>query len=302
MKQVNRYYSLQSLCRLFGYSRQAFYKQQRLQLLQQSKDGLIIQQVVNIRKEQPRCGTRKLLVMLQPFFKNQDLHIGRDAFFQLLSKNKLLIRKRKRSTHTTNSKHFFYRYPNLVAHFTPLHAHELWVADITYIPMKDRFAYLYLITDAYSRKIVGFHVSDDMRVTSAIVALQKAIDQKPADAIVIHHSDRGLQYCSNDYVALLKQQHARISMTKNGDPYENAMAERVNGILKTELISDSYPDLKLAMQHIARCITVYNYRRVHSSLNWQIPHNVHSQTGPQIKKWKNYYKAKKQKEVIMNEP
>ena len=302
MKQVNRCYSLQSLCRLFGYSRQAFYKQQRLQLLQQSKDGLIIQQVVNIRKEQPRCGTRKLLVMLQSFFKKQDLHIGRDALFQLLSKNKLLIRKRKRSTHTTNSKHFFYRYPNLVAHFTPLHAHELWVADITYIPMKDRFAYLYLITDAYSRKIVGFHVSDDMRVTSAIVALQKAIDQKPADAIVIHHSDRGLQYCSNDYVALLKQHHARISMTQNGDPYENAMAERVNGILKTELISDSYPDLKLAMQHIARCITVYNYRRVHSSLNWQIPHNVHSQTGPQIKKWKNYYKAKKQKEVIMNEP
>jgi len=302
MKEVNRCYSLQSLCRLFGYSRQAFYKQQRLQMLQQSKDGLIIQQVINIRKEQPRCGTRKLLVMLQPFFKKQDLHIGRDAFFHLLAKNKLLIRKRKRSTHTTNSKHFFYRYPNLVQHFMPLHAHELWVADITYIPMKDRFAYLYLITDAYSRKIVGFHVSDDMRVTSAIVALQKAMDQKPADAIVIHHSDRGLQYCSNDYVALLKQHHARISMTQNGDPYENAMAERVNGILKTELISDSYPDLKQAMQHIARCITVYNYRRVHSSLNWQIPNTVHTQNGPQIKKWKNYYKTKKQKEVAMNEP
>ncbi len=263
---------------------------------------MILRQVINIRKEQPRCGTRKLLVMLQPFFKKQDLHIGRDAFFHLLAKNKLLIRKRKRSTHTTNSKHFFYRYPNLVQHFMPLHAHELWVADITYIPMKDRFAYLYLITDAYSRKIVGFHVSDDMRVTSAIVALQKAMDQKPADAIVIHHSDRGLQYCSNDYVALLKQHQARISMTQNGDPYENAMAERVNGILKTELISDSYPDLKQAMQHIARCITVYNYRRVHSSLNWQIPNTVHTQNGPQIKKWKNYYKTKKQKEVAMNEP
>jgi transposase InsO family protein len=300
MKEVNRCYSLQSLCRLFGYSRQAFYKQQRLQLLQQSKDGLIIQQVLHIRKEQPRCGTRKLLVMLQPFFKKQDLHIGRDAFFQLLAKSKLLVRKRKRSTHTTNSKHFFYRYPNLVQHFTPLNAHELWVADITYIPLKERFAYLYLITDAYSRKIVGFHVSDDMRVTSAIVALQKAIDQKPADAIVIHHSDRGLQYCSNDYVALLKQHHARISMTQNGAPYENAMAERVNGILKTELISDSYPDLKLAMQHIARCITIYNYRRVHSSINWQIPNNVHTQNGPQIKKWKNYYKTKKQREAIMN--
>lgn len=302
MKQVNRCYSLQSLCRLFGYSRQAFYKQQRLQLLLHSEEGLILQQIINIRKEQPRCGTRKLLVMLQPFLRKSNMFISRDRLFHLLSKNKLLIRKRKRSTHTTNSKHFFYRYPNLVAHFTPLYAHELWVADITYIPMKERFAYLYLITDAYSRKIVGFHVSDDMRVTSAVVALQKAIDQKPADAIVIHHSDRGLQYCSNDYVALLKQHHARISMTQNGDPYENAMAERVNGILKTELISESYPDLKAAMQHIARCITVYNYKRVHSSINWQIPNTVHAQTGPQIKKWKNYYRTKKQKEVSMNEP
>ena len=301
MKQHHRCYPLQSLCGLFGYSRQAFYKQQKQQLLQQSVNGLILQQVLKIRREQPRCGTRKLLVMLQPFLKKQDIHIGRDAFFYLLAKNKLLIRKRKRSTHTTNSKHFFYRYPNLVAHFTPLHAHELWVADITYIPMKDRFAYLYLITDAYSRKIVGFHVSDDMRVTSAIVALQKAIDQKPADAIVIHHSDRGLQYCSNHYVTMLKAHHARISMTQNGDPYENAMAERVNGILKTELISDTYADLKAAMQHIARCITVYNYKRVHSSLNWQIPDKVHTQTGPQIKKWKNYYKTKKVNQLMMHQ-
>ena len=302
MKLTNRYYRLQDLCGLFGYSRQAFYKQQRLQIIEQSRDGLILQQVLQIRNEQPRCGTRKLLIMLQPFFKKQDIQIGRDFFFELLAKNKLLIRKRKRSTHTTNSKHFFRRYPNLVAHFTPLHAHELWVADITYIPMKERFAYLYLITDAYSRKIVGFHVSDDMRVSSAIVALQKAIDQKPADAIVIHHSDRGLQYCSNDYVALLKAHHAHISMTQNGDPYENAMAERVNGILKSELISESYTDLNAAMQHIARCITVYNYKRVHSSLNWQIPDKVHSQQGPQIKKWKNYYKTKKLKQLAMTEP
>jgi putative transposase len=270
--------------------------------MKQSRDALILQQVMRIRKEQPRCGTRKLLVMLQPFFKEQDIEIGRDIFFQLLAENKLLIRKRKRSTHTTNSKHFFRRYPNLVAHFTPLHAHELWVADITYIPMRERFAYLYLITDAYSRKIVGFHVSDDMRVTSAIVALQKAIDQKPKDAIVIHHSDRGLQYCSNEYVTLLKAHHAHISMTQNGDPYENAMAERVNGILKSELISERYADLKAAMQHIARCITVYNYKRVHSSLNWQIPDKVHTQQGPQIKKWKNYYKNKKIKQLTMNEP
>ena len=253
---------------------------------------MIVHQVLSIRKEQPRCGTRKLLVMLQSFFQQNNIHIGRDCFFNLLAKNKLLIRRRKRGVFTTDSKHFFYRYPNVVKGFIPLHAYELWVADITYIPLKGRFAYLYLITDAYSRKIVGFHVSDDMRATSAIVALQKAFDQKPADAIVIHHSDKGIQYCSNDYVALLKKNHARISMTQNGDPYENALAERVNGILKTELISETYPDLKQAKQHITRCITIYNYRRVHSSLNWQIPNDVHNQKGPQVKKWKNYYKKK----------
>lgn len=233
--------------------------------------------------------------MVQTFLKQQNIHIGRDAFFDLLADNKLLVRNKKRSVHTTNSKHFFYRWPNLVKGFTPQHAHELWVADITYIPVaEERFAYLYLITDAYSRKIVGFHVSDNMRVGSAVVALQKALEQKPADAIVIHHSDRGLQYCSNEYVKLLQQHHALISMTQNGDPYENAMAERVNGILKTELIAASYQTMKEASIHIARCITIYNYRRVHSSINYQIPHNVHTQTGPQIKRWKNYYNPKKQ--------
>jgi putative transposase len=280
---------------LFGYSRQAFYKHQRLQFAALNKTQMIIEQVLHIRKQQPRCGGRKLLFMLQPFLHQRNITIGRDAFFDLLAKNKLLVRNKKRSVHTTNSKHFFYRYPNLVKDFRPMHAHELWVADITFIPVTDRFVYLYLITDAYSRKIVGFHVSDNMRVESAVIALQKAMDQKPADAIVIHHSDRGMQYCSNEYVKLLQHHHALISMTQTGDPYENAMAERVNGILKTELIAERYADEKEAMQHITRCITIYNYRRVHSSINYQIPHHVHMQKGPQIKRWKNYYKHKQQK-------
>jgi transposase InsO family protein len=280
---------------LFGYSRQAFYKHQKIQFATLGKTKLIIEQVLIIRKQQPKCGGRKLLFMLQPFFEQRKILIGRDAFFDLLAKNKLLVRNKKRSVHTTNSKHFFYRYPNLVHDFKPMHAHELWVADITFIPVTDRFVYLYLITDAYSRKIVGFHVSDNMRVASAVIALQKALDQKPADAIVIHHSDRGMQYCSNEYVKMLQHHHALISMTQNGDPYENAMAERVNGILKTELIAERYADEKEAMQHITRCITIYNYRRVHSSINYQIPHHVHLQKGPQIKRWKNYYKHKQQK-------
>lgn len=284
-----------------GYTPQAYHKKTKRQFLKKVNDDLVIQEVHHIRKEQPRCGTRKLLIMLQPFLQLHNIVIGRDYFFDLLAKNKMLIRKTKRSVHTTNSKHHFYRHPNLAKDFTPLKAHELWVSDITYIPLKNRFAYLFLITDAYSRKIVGHHVSDDMKVSSAVVALKKALAQKPFETIVMHHSDRGIQYCSNEYVSLLQQHHALISMTQNGDPLENAIAERVNGILKTELISSYYEDIDKAALSIARAVIVYNFKRRHSSLNWQIPADVHTQKGPQIKRWKNYYQPLKKKEVIMQD-
>jgi putative transposase len=287
---------------LLGYTPQAYHKKTKQHFIKEVNEQLIIQQVHAVRKEQPRCGTRKLLIMLQPFFVQHNIAMGRDAFFDLLSKNKMLVRKTKRSMHTTNSKHHFRRYPNLAKDFTPLKAHELWVSDITYIPLKDRFAYLFLITDAYSRKIVGHHVSDDMKVSSAVVALKKALDQKPVETIVLHHSDRGIQYCSNEYVALLQQHHALISMTQSGDPLENAIAERVNGILKTELISSSYPDIDKAALSIARAVIIYNFKRRHSSLNYQIPNDVHQQKGPQIKRWKNYYYSPKKKEVTMPAP
>ena len=285
-----------------GYTPQAYHKKTKKQFIKQVNDDLVIQQVHRIRKEQPRCGTRKLLIMLQPFLQQHNIVIGRDYFFNLLAKNKMLVRKTRRSVHTTNSKHHFYRYPNLAKDFTPLKAHELWVSDITYIPLKNRFAYLFLITDAYSRKIVGHHVSDDMKVSSAVVALKKALAQKPVETIVMHHSDRGIQYCSNEYVNLLQQQHALISMTQNGDPLENAIAERLNGILKTELISSYYEDVDKAALSIARAVIIYNFKRRHSSLNWQIPADVHNQKGPQIKRWKNYYQPLKKKEVVMQDP
>lgn len=267
--------------------------------MEMAHEHLLLQQIDAIRKYQPRCGGRKLFIMLEAFFKQHQIPMGRDKFFMLLAKNKLLVRKAKRSVHTTNSKHHFRRYPNLVKDFTPLKAHELWVADITYIPLKNRFAYLFLITDAYSRKIVGFHVSDDMKVSSATLALKKALAQKPVETIVIHHSDRGIQYCSTAYVQLLQENNAHISMTQSGDPLENAIAERVNGILKTELISHYYDTIDNASKHIARCITIYNYRRRHSSLNWQIPHEVHQQKGPQIRRWKNYYQINTKSKEMM---
>jgi putative transposase len=282
-----------------GYSPQAYHKQNKKQLIKQVNESIILEQVDAIRKQQPRCGGRKLFIMLTPFFKQHNISMGRDNFFDMLRRNKRLVRKTKRAVYTTNSKHHFHRYPNLAAGFSPMKAHELWVSDITYIPLKERFAYLYLITDAYSRKIVGFHVSDDMKVSSAVVALKKALAQKPAETIVIHHSDRGIQYCSTEYVNLLQQHNAMISMTNNGDPLENAIAERMNGILKSELISSYYNTIDEASVHISRCITIYNYRRRHSSLNWQIPAEVHKQKGPQIRRWKNYYQPPKNKEVNM---
>jgi transposase InsO family protein len=282
-----------------GYSPQAYHKHNKKTFQQQLNEGLILSEIDAIRKHQPRCGGRKLFIMLQPFLKQHNISMGRDKFFDLLKRNKLLVRKTKRNVYTTMSKHHYHRYPNLVKGFNPMKAHELWVADITYIPLKERFAYLFLITDAYSRKIVGYHVSDDMKVSSAVVALKQALAQKPTETIVIHHSDRGIQYCSNEYVSLLKEYNAMISMTESGDPLENAIAERVNGILKTELISSSYSDIHAASIHISRCITIYNHRRRHSSLNWQLPAIVHEQKGPQIRRWKNYYYSHKLKEVTM---
>ena len=299
LKKTHTLVSVKSICRLLGYTPQAYHKKTKRVFTKTLNDALIIEQVRQLRAVQPRCGTRKLLMDLQPFLQQQNIVLGRDYFFELLAVNKLLVRKTKRSVHTTQSKHHFRRYPNLIKGFVPLKAHELWVSDITYIPLKERFAYLFLITDAYSRKIVGFHVSDDMKVSSAVVALKKAFDQKPAATIVIHHSDRGVQYCSQEYVNLLLQNLAMISMTQSGDPLENAMAERVNGILKTELISGSYEDIDKAAAGIAKAITIYNYKRRHSSINYQIPDEVHQQKGPQIRRWKNYYysaakKAEKQ--------
>jgi transposase InsO family protein len=282
-----------------GYTPQAYHKKTKFQVIKQRKEQIILQQVHIIRKEQPKCGTRKLLEMLQPFLDTYEMTLGRDVFFKLLSTNKMLVRKTKRSVHTTNSTHHFRRYPNLAKDFIAVKAHELWVSDITYIAIKNRFVYLFLITDAYSRKIVGFHVSDDMKVSSALVALKKALAQKPIDAIVMHHSDRGMQYCSHEYVALLQKHYALISMTQSGVPLENAMAERVNGILKTELISSNYEDLATAALSIARAVTVYNTTRLHTSLNYQIPNEVHHQQGPQIKRWKNYFSPRKN--IIMTE-
>jgi len=251
--------SLAQLCSLLGYSRQAYYQGNRECEKQVLGAELVVQEVLRIRQSKKRVGTRKLLKMMDEFLQSHAIGIGRDALFDLLRENRLLIRKRKRNKPiTTWSHHWFRKYPNLIKGFMPTAANQLWVSDITYIAIGDDFAYLSLITDAYSRKIVGFYLSEDLSAKGCIKALKMALENNPARTELIHHSDRGSQYCCGDYIAILEKEHIRISMTQTGDPLENAIAERVNGILKQELLQSHYTDFNQAQKDVATAICVYN--------------------------------------------
>jgi transposase InsO family protein len=254
-----------------------------------------VQEVLRIRKSQKRIGVRKLLIMMNVFMQQHTIHIGRDAFFDLLRKQGLLVRKRKRSKpQTTFSHHWLHKYQNLVAGFVPTVPNQLWVSDITYIHLHNGFAYLSLITDAYSRKIVGFYLCENLSARGCVLALRMALKNNPLRDKLFHHSDRGLQYCSADYVKLLQDNNIRISMTQNGDPLENALAERVNGILKDELLEVSYSSLTEAQQAVAMAISTYNHQRPHSSVDMLTPVIAHTKTGELKKHWKNYYKRKEE--------
>lgn len=232
------------------------------------------------------------MLMLEDFMKEHKIKMGRDALFDLLREHNLLIRKRRRTVQTTFSRHWYKKYPNLIKQFEPLAANLLWVSDITYICLENGFAYLSLITDAYSRKIVGFYLSETLENTGCIYALKMAISACTDCSSLIHHSDRGVQYCSIAYVDLLTDNHIKLSMTEQGDPLENAIAERLNGILKEELLQQKYPDFKTAKIDVAKAITIYNTLRPHSSCNMLTPHRAHTQTGTLKRHWKNYYKIR----------
>jgi transposase InsO family protein len=238
---------------------------------------------------------------MNTFLLQHDFQIGRDAMFDLLSERGLLVRKRRRSgCVTTFSKHRFKKYPNIIRDFIPLAPNQLWVSDITYIHLKDGFAYLSLITDAYSRKIVGFYLSKDLSARGPLNALKMAIKTNPAVTGLIHHSDRGVQYCCDAYVKLLTDEKIKISMTENGDPLENAIAERVNGILKQELLEEEFADLSIASKDVAIACSTYNHIRPHGSIDDLKPAEAHLMTGRINKRWKNYYQInKKRKEEMM---
>lgn len=284
---------LARLCGWFGVTRQAYYQNSWKAVDVSIKEELVLNEVKKIRNNHRRMGTRKLHDKLKPFMKEHQIKLGRDALFDLLSANHMLIRKRKRKVQTTQSYHWLRKYSNLIRDFTPTSPNQLWVSDITYWQIETGYVYISFITDAYSHKIVGFHVAETLESVETIQALKMALScLKPnLEYQLIHHSDRGVQYCHHKYVKLLQDNKINISMTENGDPLENAIAERVNGIIKEEYLQDyTVKNIKEARQVLSFVVKLYNEERPHNSIGNNVPNFVHENKDIETKKlWKNYY-------------
>lgn len=236
-------------------------------------------------------GVRKLYDLLEPFMLEHQIKLGRDGLFDLLAANNLLVRRRKRRIHTTNSFHWLRKYPNLIKGFIPKRSNELWVSDITYWKIETGTLYISFITDAYSHKIVGYQVAKTLEAIESIEALQMALAslKRPVNNL-IHHSDRGIQYCSNGYVKLLQDNGIEISMTENGDPLENAVAERINGIIKDEYLECyQIKSIEEAKELLRQVIILYNEERPHMSIGNMTPNNLHQNNQETEKLWKTYY-------------
>jgi len=269
-------YSLASICNLVDLKRDAFYKYQKRYIKQKQIDDQVVNLVKISRKTLPREGTRKLMKSLRDDFEKIGIKIGRDQLFRILRENGLLVKRKKYSHRTTNSYHRFYKYGNIIKNLKINRPNQVWASDITYIKTVNGFCYLALITDMYSRKIVGFDLSNSLELNGCIRALKKAIYQAKATKGIIHHSDRGIQYCSNQYTDILKSKKMEISMTEENHCYENAMAERVNGILKDEFFLDqTFINVNHAKRATKNAIKLYNNKRLHLSLEYKTPNYVH---------------------------
>lgn len=260
----------------FDLKRDAFYKYKRRARRRLNREQEIVRIVLKKRKTLPREGVRKLKKSLDKELSLAKLNIGRDALFTILRKHKMLTLKKKRYTRTTNSWHRFYKYNNLIRDKAITKPNQVWVSDITYIRTAKGFCYLALVTDMYSRKIVGYDLSNSLELQGCVNALKRALKQSKNINGLVHHSDRGIQYCSNQYTAMLKKNNIAISMTEENHCYENAIAERVNGILKDEFYLDQIFDHKA---HAARAtksaINLYNQVRLHLSLDYKTPDMVY---------------------------
>ena len=273
-------------CNLFGVDRQVYYRKLKKRKVRQSAAFTVVSMVLEIRKEQPRIGTRKLYFLLNKSLK--DLKIGRDKFLNILRANHLLVIPKRAYHVTTNSHHRFRKHENQILDLEIQRPEQVWVSDITYIGKRENPFYLSLITDAYSKKIVGYNVADNMNTESTLIALQRALKQrKNKELPLIHHSDRGLQYCANAYQNLLLKKKIKCSMTQNSDPYENAVAERINGILKQEFFIDNFNQtLPITTSLVKNAIEIYNEKRPHYSNYMLTPNQMHKQSKIKMRTYK----------------
>jgi len=262
---------------LFGISRQGYYQNQKRRQHRAIKLEAVKKMVQQERIHLPRLGTRKLYFRLHKEFSSMNIKLGRDGLFDYLRCQNMLIWPQRAYHKTTNSKHWLRKHPNLIKEYRPQKPEELWVADITYIDTKEKTGYLSMITDAYSRKIVGHYLHDSLHTDGVKKALEVALKSRIYKHPLIHHSDRGLQYCSNSYQALQIKNNIRCSMTDGYDCYQNALAERMNGIIKHEFLVVKPQNLCQAKIMIDESIKVYNQRRPHCSLNMRTPENVHNE-------------------------
>lgn len=260
-------------------------------------DAMVLRLVREIRQELPRAGVPKLQVLLKDSLAEHGIKMGRDALYRLLGEHGHLIRHRKRRPYTTDSNHRYRKYPNLIRDIKYLtHPGQLWVSDITYIRLSKGFCYLSIITDAYSHRIIGYCLHPTLHSTGPINALVMACRSK-RQSTLIHHSDRGSQYCCDEHVKMLEHYSIRISMTENGDPYENAIAERVNGILKTEFeLHRSFQSFDDAQKAVQSAVDRYNRIRPHASCDNLTPDQAHAASGVLRKRWK----TKAEHEKMMN--
>lgn len=278
--------TITSACELFGVSRQVYYRSKKAICKGQERAVKVIDLVLSIRCQMPRVGTRKLYYMLRG--ELQELGVGRDKLFSILKANHMLIKPKKNYRKTTDSYHRFRKHKNLIDGVLPNKPEQVWVSDITYIGSRGNHRYLALVTDAYSKKIVGHDISTSLNADGAIRALKMGLrKRKYKSESLIHHSDRGLQYCCDDYQQLLKKKKIKCSMTESYDPYANAVAERVNGIIKHEFNLEEY-NVKLSVfkELVKESIKTYNQMRPHLSCSMKTPNQMHSQKELKIKTYK----------------
>jgi putative transposase len=245
----------------------------------QQRADQVIELVGCVRRRQPRIGTRKLHHLLGPPLQQAQASLGRDALFDVLRQARLLVTPRRAYHKTTHSHHRFRRHPNLLKEgpqqVRPSGSEQVWVADITYLPTDKGFVYLSLVTDAWSRKIVGYHVHDSLQTEQVSQALKGALRARQTKQALVHHSDRGIQYCSTYYQQIHQRHGIACSMTDGYDCYQNALAERVNGILKMEFLLRRPADLAQASRMVQQSVLIYNQERPHQSLQLKTPDEVH---------------------------